>query len=68
MEAPDEVTAPEYQPPILDVSGHFITANRALKMHEREKVQRLGIIKRNNERLARKMDAAKFLDEAKRGL
>ncbi len=49
----------KYLPPILDVSGKFIVApdfTTAL------------VAKRTNERLARKMDAAKLLDELERGL
>ncbi len=43
----------QYMPPILNVTGGFITARIAMQQ---------------NERLARKMDAAKFLDEANEGL
>ncbi len=72
MERYDPVASPDYMAPILDVSGHFITANQfRLKTTIQKKHFRasaLRIAKRNNERLARKMDAAKFLDEAKRGL
>jgi len=72
MEGQEQVTAPEYMPPILDISGHFISANQ-FRLKEREEKKRfktsaMEIAARNNERLARKMDAAKFLDEAKRGL
>ncbi len=72
MERPEQVSPPEYMAPILDVSGHFITANqfriKELEEKARFKGAALKIAIRNNERLARKMDAAKFLDEAKRGL
>ncbi len=82
MERDEQVTTPEYpvssydahppsdvpkkiprhhesQLPCLDSSGNFITANEA---------RRIAIAARENERLARKMDAAKYLDEVKRGL
>ncbi len=61
MERPAQVSPPEYMPPILTVEGDFISAKAEMK-------NRLRIIGQQNERLARKMDAAKFLDEAKRGL
>jgi len=54
------ITPPEYMPPILDVKGDFIKASDLLT--------RLKIVKGQNERLARKMDAAKILDELNRGL
>ncbi len=72
MERDEQVTARECMKPILDVSGHFITANqfrlktRIQKKRFRTSAQKIAA--RNNERLARKMDAAQFLDEAKRGL
>lgn len=65
-------------PPCLDTDGHFITANTALKLQalRLQKLcppdeiidQKLKILLRTNERLTRKMDAAKFLDEVKQGL
>ena len=61
MEPDEQVTPPEYMPPILTVKGDFISAKEEMK-------KRLEIIQRQNERLGRKIDAAKFLDEAKRGL
>jgi len=45
--------------PCLDTSGNFITANEA---------RRISIAAEQNERIFRQKDAAKFLDEAKRGL
>jgi len=45
--------------PCLDASGHFITANEA---------RRITIAAQQSERILRKLDAAKFLDEAKLGL
>ncbi len=72
MERQRQVKWPEYMEPILDVSGHFITANQFRLKDTVAKVKFKNtarkIVQRNNERLARKMDAAKFLDEAKRGL
>ncbi len=82
MERDEQVTTPEYPVPsydahppsdvpkkiprhhesllpCLDTSGNFITANEA---------RRIDIAARNNERLLRKMDAAKFLDEVRLGL
>lgn len=72
MERPEQVKGGEYLKPIIDISGHFITANQfRLKTTIQKKAFRTTAMKiaaRNNERLARKMDAAQFLDEAKRGL
>ncbi len=61
MEEDKQVTPPEYMPPVLDVKGNFISAKTELE-------KRLIIIQGQNERLARKMDAAHIIDELNRGL
>ena len=52
------VTASEFMAPVLDVNGKLIKGSSLDK--------RLTIIARENERMARKMDAAHILDEINR--
>ena len=70
MELYDPVTSPDYMPPVLDISGHFITANQfRLKttiQKKRFRTTSQKIAARENERVAKNMDAARILDEINR--
>lgn len=62
---------PSYEIFRRDMTGQVIPGASSadlLAHHGFTNAKTVLIAKRNNERLARKMDAAKFLDEAKRGL
>lgn len=61
MERDEQVTTPDCIPPVLNATGGFLLTPEAL-------LTRIQIIQGQNERLARKMDAAHIIDELERGL